>query len=55
MRSLWKSVAYSRPRASVTPRNSVPDAPVSTATTACLDQPFGTVGAQPRIIPSSQA
>ena len=52
---MWKSVAYSFPRASVTPRKSAPDAPVSTATTASLDQPLGTVGVQARIIPSSHA
>src|SRR6266542_5123297 len=54
-RALWKSVAYSRPPASVSPRKTVPDAPVSTAITAWVDQAFGIVGVQALIIPSSHA
>ena len=39
----------------VSPRKTAPVAPSSAATTASVDQPVGTVGDQPRIIPSSQA
>ena len=42
-------------RAIASPRKIAPFAPSSTATTASADQPCGTVGDQPRIVPSSHA
>ena len=54
-RSLWKSVAYRRPFANVTPRKIAPTPVLSTVISAFFDQLSGTVGVQARRRPSSQA
>ena len=54
-RSLWKSVAYSRPPASATPRKIDPCPVRSTTTSAFVDHAVGTVAVHARMCPSSHA